>query len=203
METFNAQIKYWEMPRRVRETFARSHLADLLHTAFDREILKTPHGDLLEDFVRALVVSIEPTWVIDEVDRTLVRAEITQAFEALQSCAQAIASNRITPTHTLTVRVSVPAVAADRDGHPRTMLQGRLADALVWAGLKLFSEVPRSLIRACDFEGCSRIYVAIKNQKFCRHHQREAHRQTQRRAEAARRDRQRTTKKTTKNRRGR
>jgi hypothetical protein len=55
--------------------------------------------------------------------------------------------------------------------------------------VKLFSEVPRSLIRTCGFEHCPRVYVAGKNQRYCLRHQADAQRQTQRRAERAFRQR--------------
>jgi hypothetical protein len=85
-------------------------------------------------------------------------------------------------------------LAFDREGRPRWMMRGRLADASVWTVMKLCSEVPRSLIRACAHAECPRVYIAVKNQKFCPTHQRDAARQAQRRAERAFRARQRATK---------
>ena len=116
----------------------------------------------------------------------------------LQGYARAIATTGWYPKpswYQLTVRVSVSAASADRDGRPRIIFRGSLADALVWTALKLFSEVKRSLIRSCGFEGCSRIYVATKNQKFCRDHQAKRRRLAQRRAEQVFRERAKKRKK--------
>src|SRR5438105_12791643 len=99
MDIFNDRSRYWEKSRRVREAFYRQTLADLLHLAFDPQTLKVPDPHFLENLLRELVRMVEPSWVIDEVDRHLVRAEMTQALETLQSYAHAIAENRITLTH--------------------------------------------------------------------------------------------------------
>jgi hypothetical protein len=90
------------------------------------------------------------------------------------------------------VQFYIPDESSDRDGKPRWWLDGRLQDALVWMAVRLFSEVPRSLIRRCALEGCPRVYVAAKNQKYCAKHMAEAQRLVQRRAERAFRARQRT-----------
>jgi len=182
------RMEHWEMSRRLREEYARSRLDELLNFAFDPKVLQFPDAHLLGDLFTGLVGLFEPDWEIDQPEPHAMRAQITKAVEELQSYARAIATTGWYPrasAHHLSVRVSVADASADRDGRPRIMFRGTLADAIIWAGLKLFSEVRRSLVRECGFEGCSRVYVATKNQKFCRDHQGEARRQMQRRAEHA------------------
>jgi len=89
---------------------------------------------------------------------------------------------------------TIEGLTAWAESRPRWNLLGRLPDALLGGSLRLFSEVPRSLIRICALEGCERVYVAAKHQRYCVPHQHEAHLQTQRRAERAFRARQRAKK---------
>jgi hypothetical protein len=222
---FEDRARYWEASRKARESFYRYTLADLLAMVFD--VTETPGGtrppvvelpeDEFVDVVRLIqdrVIAVEAAWApsMDEGAHRLhpsvapplpsdARAQVGEAFATLRKCAQAVAEGRATPMHRLTMRIYIPLPSADRDGRPRWMLRGRLADGIVWMGIKLLTEVDRSLIRACAYTGCSRIFVAFKNQRYCLHHQAEAHRLAQRRAEQAFRARQHATKPKTKKRR--
>ncbi len=207
--TFAGRQRYWEASRRVRETFCRYTLGDLLSMVFD--VTEIPGGprppvaeledDEFEHVVRILqeyVADTEPAWEqgMDESRRLPLaedaRAQVAEAFERIRAIAHDVAAGEATDEVRVTVGISLPArIYQDRAGRPRWVFHGRLADALVWMALSLFSEVPRSLIRRCTFEGCSRIYVASKNQRYCLHHQVLARRQTQRQAERAFRARQR------------
>ncbi|HXG02445.1 MAG TPA: hypothetical protein VNO23_03380 [Candidatus Binatia bacterium] len=195
--------RYWEASRRVRETFARHALADLLRWAHDLadEILAAP-DDELEDFLFSLrerVGAIEPAWApamdaLREAPGASLRRELAEAFVKIRALAHGVATRQASPPTPVTVELSISHPAEDRDGRPRWIVRGRLADALVWTTLKLFAEVPRSLIRPCGMTTCPRVYVGAKNQRYCPSHQREARRQAQRRAERAFRARQRATK---------
>jgi hypothetical protein len=125
----------------------------------------------------------------------ILGAELREAFATIRAAARAIAHGTPTAMIPITVQLQATENVLDHKGRSAFWLEGRVADALVWTTLKLFSEVPRSLIRPCALAGCDRIYVAAKNQRYCHPHQREAHRQAQRRAEHAFRARQRAKKK--------
>jgi hypothetical protein len=199
---------YWEASRRVRETFARHALADVLFWAFAAdEIARMPEAELdsfLDRGILDLVPAAEPAWApamdaLRGAPVAALRGDLAKAFARIRALAHDVATGEPTAMIPMTVRLYAPG-PPDRDGRPRWALDGRLADGIIWMALKLFSEVPRSLIRPCGITGCKRIYVAAKNQKYCVNHQREAHRQAQRRAERAFRARQRTAKPTTKRR---
>ncbi|MGH8695716.1 MAG: hypothetical protein ACREVS_04525 [Burkholderiales bacterium] len=198
LRRFERARPYLEASRRVRETFARAELANVLHWSFALadEILGLSRGEL-DDFlygVRGGVVAVDAAWqpAIHRWPSTTkaLRDELGEAFAKIRAIAHTVASNEPTEPVAVTVELSVAGRVNDDEGRPAWRLRGRLADALVWMALKLFSGVPRSLIRPCGMAGCSTIYVAAKNQRYCPTHQIEAHRQTQRRAERAFRERQ-------------
>jgi hypothetical protein len=179
------QRSYLERSRQVRETFFRYALGDLLHQAFSADEILAMPDDGIDDFlygVRDRVGAVEPAWraAMEELRTTpskRLRGDLAKAFETIRAIAQRVATMQATAMYQPKVRIYLPHPASDRDGKPRLMLDGRLADALVWAALRLFSEVPRFLIRTCALKGCPRVYVAVKHQKFCGHHQKEAQRQ--------------------------
>jgi hypothetical protein len=203
MDRIEKRREYWAASRRVREAFARHELTNVLHWAFGLadEITQGP-DDELEDFLYGLegrLSAVEPAWgpAMEGVRRGPLaefRRELADGFDKIRTLARNVAAGEPTAMIPLTVQLYVPARYSDRDGLPRWMMRGRLADALVWMAVKLFSEVPRSLIRPCGMTGCPRIYVAAKNQRYCPQHQGEARRQTQRRAERAFRASQRAKK---------
>ncbi len=210
MDRFTSWQRHLEASRRVRETFARYTLADVLHWAFSlAKELTEASQDELDSFLYGLgdrVAAVEPAWtpLAEELQHMVVdtvRAELREAFTAIRGIAQDVAKGEQTDWIPVTVQLFVSHPAEDREGRPRWCLHGRLAEALVWMALKLFSEVPRSLIRPCALPGCESVYVASKNQRYCLPHQREAHRQTQRRAERAFRARQRSQRTRTKRKR--
>jgi HAMP domain-containing protein len=190
--------------RRVRQTFARYELGNVLLWAFDAQVPALP-DDQLDEFLyglQSVLRTVEPALatvagVVAAMSRPDIRAELTEAFERIRTLAQDVAAGHPTGTMPVTVDVYLPDRAEDRDGRPRFGLHARLADALVWMAARLFSEVPRSLIRPCAFAGCARVYVAVKNQRFCLPHQREAMLAAQRRAVRAFRTRAAKTRKTT------
>ncbi len=194
---------YWERSRQVRETFARFELGNVLNWAFAQadEVLASPE-DQLEDFlygVRGRISAVEPAWesameALRLLHPDVLRSELGVAFTKIRAIAADVAAKNATDPAHISLVISLSPAQSDRVGHPRWMLTGRLADALVWMALKLFSEVPRSLIRSCAFKECSRIYVATGPQKYCLPHQAEAARLAQRQAEKAFRERQRAEK---------
>lgn len=202
--TFEDRQKYWEASQRVRATYARHELANVLFWAFGAdEIARMPEEEL-ESFLYGVsqgIQAVEPAWApamenLRGASVAGLRSELAKAFARIRQIAQDVATGEPTAMIPMTVRLYAPG-PPDRDGRPRWSLDGRLADGLVWMALKLCSEVPRSLIRRCGIAGgCVRIYVAAKNQQYCPTHQREAHRRTQRRAEKAFRDRQRANQRT-------
>jgi len=191
--------RYWDASRRVRESWARFTLAHVLMWAFDDELPNLPE-DQLEDFLSKAcgqVGFVEPAWkpamdALRDIPATSLRGDLKQAFKQIRAIAKDVASGDTTAMLPMTVRLVLPAVPSDRDGRPAWRLYGRLRDGLIWMAVRLFSEVPRSLIRTCSFEHCPRVYVAGKNQRYCLRHQAEAMRQTQRRAERAFRQRAKT-----------
>jgi hypothetical protein len=202
MDRFTSRQRHLEASRRVRETFARYTLADVLHWAFSLadEITGPDPDEALPSFLYGLagdLRTVEPAWApvaegLPTMPVETVRAELREAFATIRGIAQDVAKGAQTDWIPVTVQLFVSHPSGDREGRPRWHLHGRLRDALVWTALKLFSEVPRSLIRPCALPGCKNVYVASKNQRYCLPHQREAYRQTQRRAERAFRARQRS-----------
>jgi hypothetical protein len=212
MGTFEDRARYWEASRRVRESFYRYTLADLLALVFD--VTEIPGGsrppvaqladDEFEHVVRLLqdrIRAVEPAWEPAMDQQTPLppdaRDQVARAFAAVRESARAVAARQPpfgTLALTMTVKVAV-SVPSESEPRARWTLRGSLADGIAWMGLKLLTEVDRSLIRPCAFEGCSRIYVAGKNQRYCIHHLVVARRQAQRRAERAFRTRQRAKKK--------
>ena len=188
--------KYWEASRRVRESWARFELGNVLFWAFDHELSNLPE-DQLEDFLyhaRVSVVGAEPAWKpamdrLKGVPVTSLRPDLKQAFATIRELARDIATGKGGGIFSMKIQLYVPDQAHDREGRPKWCLDGRLRDGLIWMAVTLFSEVPRSLIRTCGFEHCPRVYVAGKNQRYCLRHQADAQRQTQRRAERAFRQR--------------
>jgi len=188
----------------VREAYARQHLSGVLFWAFaspDRQ----SDEELLERIVPTVVaaMSIESGWgpwepFLREQGVRVVRGEVAQAFATIREIATAVASGEPTPR---LPRLRVVPFLLDQswdhlyDGRPLWGLHARLRDALIWTTLRLFSEVPRSLIRHCAFQDCPRIMVASRNQKHCTDHAKEAARLAHRRAEKAFRARQRKKKK--------
>jgi hypothetical protein len=168
-------------------------LGTLLQWAFSKIITGAPDealGDILP-ILEDRVGVVEPAWkpaiaALRGVPATALRSELTKALQILRTLARDVAQGESTATIPIKrLSLSLSDHHADRDGRPQWRLAGGLADALIWVAMRLFSEVPRSLIRRCSLEGCSRIYVASKNQKFCGAHQVEGARLTQRRAEQA------------------
>jgi hypothetical protein len=198
-----AEHSYLEASRAVRETFARHVLGDVLRWAFEAGAIVTLPEDEIEDFlfsVRDRISTVDPVWApameaLRAVPAAPLRADLDEAFATIRTIAQAVASKASTNPARLTVQIVLPTPSSDRDGKPRWTMRGRLADALIWTALRLFSETPRSLVRTCGIPDCPRIYVGRANQKYCAPHQAEAHRQTQRQAEAAFRARKRGKKK--------
>jgi hypothetical protein len=188
---------HWGRGRAVREAYARHELGNVLGWAFD-ELDRAPAEDL-EVFIPEVcrrVAEVEPSWKpamdgLKGIPETSLRGDLKKAFATIRAIAHNVATGETTGILPVKVGLYLPGKDRDRDGRPAWNLDGRLADALTWAALKLFSEVPRSLIRRCNLEGCSRVYVGVKNQQFCRLHVAEAQRLTQRRAEKAFRARQR------------
>jgi hypothetical protein len=186
------QQNYWEASRRVRESWARFELGNLLFWAFDPEFSTLPE-DRLEDFISALrdrVGAAEPAWkpamdALRGIPVTSLRGDLKQAFATIRELARNVATSQPTGIFRMRVDLFLSTADRDRDGRPAWYLDGRLRDGLVWMAVKLFSEVPRSLIRTCGFAHCPRVYVAGKNQRYCLGHQADAQRQTQRRAERA------------------
>ena len=195
----------------MRVTFARHQLGRILIWAFegfedrpDDELTLAERGRLLDALRQArrriaeAVRAIDPTWApvadsLDTLPLATFRAELREAFETIRRIAHAVAEGRGYVVTPMSVQPSVLGPALDREDRPRWHLHGRPADAVTWSVLKLFAEVPRSLIRACNIPGCPRVFVATKAQRYCEPHQREARRQAQRRAEHAFRARQRAT----------
>jgi hypothetical protein len=180
--------------RRVREAFARVGLTHLLDFAFAEDLPGLREN--IAGFSSAIgrwVSTEAPEWqpamdALREVPVESLRSEITTGFTNIRALAQDVASGS-TRRFSLTVQIYVPPKAADRDGRPGWHLDGGLADALVWVAVKLFAEVPRSLIRRCRL--CPRVFVGGKNQKYCSaRHLAEGQRLVQRKAEKAWRDRQ-------------
>jgi hypothetical protein len=196
MTTPDDRQNYWEASRRVRASWARFELGNVLLWAFDDELPTLPE-DQLEDFLygaRDRVGGAEPAWqsamdALRGVPGDALRGELASAFKKIRAIAKDVATGETTAILRITVGLYLPSKDRDRDGQPAWNLDGRLRDGLVWAAVKLFSEVPRSLIRTCGFAHCPRVYVAGKNQRYCRRHQADAQRQTQRRAERAFRQR--------------
>jgi hypothetical protein len=195
---------------RLPDAVARWHLAWLLDEVLFAEEPIAVRPD--EEVGRLLwrlwepLGAIEPTWAMPEEDwrGPDARAQLTHACGVLRECVEAIARGDPTPRATpMTLRVYLSWRVDFPERRTRWMLEGRLGDAVIWAGFKLLSLVDRSLIRRCDFPGCPRVFVGTKNQRRCRRHQAEARRQTQRRAERAFRARQRQPKTTPKRRRTR
>jgi hypothetical protein len=188
--------QYWEGSRRLRDAFSRHVLADLLEIAYSE--IDTMRDDELRRLVAQLqqhLREVEPGWALTPGHES--RAELRRALETIRAdaaVASAPKSYRLSAepgVYTLTGLAVGLAVdrASDRVA---VRLQGRLAHGVVWIATRLLAAVDRRLVRRCAFEGCARYYVGGRNQKFCRLHQAEAHRQTQRRAEQAFRARQRT-----------
>ena len=209
-----------ERRRQVWESFCRYTLGDLLYNVFEgpEKVLREYGDEEFEDYLRTFLehFTIDKAWSatmdpreplapsFHEPQRAQVtapylprdaRTQVAEAFATLRGCATAVATGQPTPPVPMTLDLYIPPSAADRSGRARWMLRGRLADGIVWMGLKLLTEVDRSLIRMCKRPGCDRVYVATKNQQYCPNHQGEARRQAQRRAERAFRDRQRDKKK--------
>jgi hypothetical protein len=202
--TFEDRMRYLEASRRVRETFARHELANVLMWAFSADEIVGLPEDELESFlygVREGVSAVEPAWKPAMDDLRLVqveslRGDLARAFAKIRVIAKNIATSEPTAGYRVALALHVQGRGSDRDGRPQWTLSGRLADGLVWMALKLFSEVPRSLIRTCGLGKCSRVYVASKNQQYCGPHQMEARRLVQRQAERAFRARKRAKKTT-------
>jgi hypothetical protein len=181
---------YLEASKRVRETFARHELANVLQWAFSADEISAMPEDQLEDYlygVRGRIAAVDPVWTstMDALRRApaaRLRADLAAALAHIRQIASMIASGLPSPMVSVPVRVFVTDQTFDRDGKPRWMMQGRLRDALVWTALRLFSEVPRSLVRTCGIPGCPRVYVAQGPQKYCGPHQMEALRAARRRA---------------------
>jgi len=199
MTTFEDRPNYWEASRRVRETWARFELGNLLFWAFDPEVLTQPEDEFesFVAFVRDRVAGAEPAWrpamdALRGIPVKSLRGDLKEAFKMIRELARDVATNQPTGSFPMRIRLYLFNRPGDREGRPVWHLSGRLRDGLVWTAVKLFSEVPRSLIRPCSFAGCTRVYVAGKNQRYCLGHQAEAARQTQRRAENAHRQRAKT-----------
>src|SRR5262249_36345681 len=149
---FKESPRYWEGSRRVRASFYRHTLADLLALAplfisegksyrmaalGDVELghVELPNDELertireIQDFVRA----VEPAWAMDEhepiPDDAL--AQVVEAFATLQSCARAVTTNQATPMQQIALQVYIPHPAADHQGRTRWVLRGRLADSII------------------------------------------------------------------------
>ena len=186
--------------RVVREAYARQHLSGVLSWAFaDRQ----SDDVLLELIVPTLVHAVqitEPRWepLFLRKRGVRVRGEVEQAFAQIRQIATAVARGETTPRIPPVIHVEAFLLdqSWDEAGRPTWSLHGRFRDALMWTTLRLFSEVPRSLIRRCAFQDCPRIIVASRNQRHCADHAKEAARLAHRRAEKAFRDRQRQKKKT-------
>src|SRR5262245_44373718 len=122
--------------RRVRETWARYELGNVLYWAFAPELPGLPE-DELEDFlygVRSRVGATDPTWqpameLLRGRPVARLRPELTEAFTKIRTIARAIATHQPTAMHRMRVAAWLSAPNADREGHPRWMLSGRLADA--------------------------------------------------------------------------
>ena len=191
--------RHLERSRRIREAFARIALAEVLAWAFlGPEYTVDDEFDSFRYRLRDAVLAIDPEWPMADSIRELplddLRVHLRAAHERIRAIARAVASREPTELMQIPAQIGITGSAGDRDGRPRWFLRCDVADALVWTALKLFSEVPRSLIRPCGLTGCARIYVASRNQRFCHEHQHEARRQTQREAERAWRDRKRAKK---------
>jgi hypothetical protein len=192
MERPGGSESYTDASLRVRAAWARSALVDILYWAFDMPVMDLPDDELADFFVglRERIAFIEPAWA-SQMDTlrhervARVRRELATAYASIRTIAQAVAIGQPTAIMPRPVRLALSERAFDRDGRPRFTRYGRLADALVETTMMLVAEVPRSLIRTCAWADCPRVYVAAKNQKFCPHHQEEAARQAQRRAERA------------------
>jgi hypothetical protein len=180
--------------RRVRQHVAREVLDEVLEWAFVRAeaILAAPADEL--DVFRYRVAHhlrlVAPMWrwIAHEIPAMAiedVRTELGEAFARIRQLAQAIAAHQATPTVVMTVGLFVAHPDTDSDWRARWGALGRLRDGLIWMVFLLLVEVPPSLVRRCVFADCARVYVARKNQKHCPAHQRDAARQTQRRAERA------------------
>jgi hypothetical protein len=191
-------LNYWTAGRRVREPWARAELAHLLalaETVTSVEHAAAPMTDVRRELTRLAASVTETRQALTQLasSTTNVQQELMTACTTIRALAQAVARGEATPPLPLAVQVSLPSQRRDAEGRPRWSLSMSLADALTWMAVKLLAEVPRSLVRPCGFSGCARVYVATRNQRFCPSHQAEARRQTQRRAMAAFRTRQRTT----------
>ncbi len=188
--------------QRAWQTACRSELTTLLGFVFASEPLELDQEDfdwIVGYELRSRIGAIVPAWWRADLTRDPLpqdaRAQVAEAFALLRSCAHQVATGGYTPMVPMAVQIILDATP----GHARARwrLHGRLADGLVWMGLALLSEVDRSLIRLCDYEGCQRVFVGIKNQLRCHEHQAEGRRETQRRAMQAYRKRQRSKKKKT------
>jgi hypothetical protein len=200
METFGDRQSSWQPSQRVRAAVARPQLAEILNWAFTVAdgIMEAPDDTLADllDRLRAILRTWEPIVAPPSALHPDWRSQLRAAFDTIRTIARAIATGHATEIPVqLELLVSPPSL--DRAGRPQCTLRGQRADGVVWTSLRLFSEVPRSLIRRCALAGCDRIYVASKTQKFCLPHQAEARRQVQRKAERAFRARAKKKKATT------
>jgi hypothetical protein len=217
--TYEDRTRYWDASARVKEAMYRHVLADLLSRVFD--VTAIPGGtrpsidkldeEEFEHVVRRLqetVVEVERAWEpamkLNPAGSAAgplpadARAQIRMAFTTLRAAATRLVAGPpavFARPLRLTIGFSLSDQGPER--RARWRLEARLDDALVWMGLRLLTEVDRSLIRRCTFAGCSRVYVALKNQRYCAHHQETARRQTQRRALQAFRARSKKSKTTT------
>jgi hypothetical protein len=166
------------------DTLARGELAVLLACAFDEGLPQVPgrHIGEIVDALRGPLRVIEPglTLPFRGMPTGQVRDELLAALATVREMAHDVTVGRGTGPMRMSVDLSVGE--GDRDGLPTWTLRLRLADALVWSAARLFSMVPRALIRPCLFAGCARVYVGGRNRRFCPGHQHEARRQAQRRA---------------------
>ena len=185
--------------------YARQHLYGVLYWAFaypDRQ----SDEDLLEGMVPTAVEAVAMSMIeSDDWGLALLhfgqnpassqRDELKAAFATIRQIATAVTSGeevRLPPIHAEPVLFGQ---SEDYEGRPAVRFDGRFRDALVWTTVRLFKQVPRSLIRRCAFQKCQHIFVASGNQRHCADHEREAARLVQRRAEKAFRARQRKNKK--------
>ena len=124
-----------------------------------------------------------------------MRGDFTEALTAIRAIARDVAAGtHATDPWTMRIELSLSDRTDDTDDRPSWRLRGRFADAVVWMGLKLFSEVPRSVVRLCGMAHCERVFVGTHNQRYCAKHQDEARRRAAHRAMQAFRARQRTRK---------
>ncbi len=112
-----------------------------------------------------------------------IREEVAEFFRVFHSAATIVASRDADAGQTIPVGVTVSLTV----GAQGLRIGGRLRDGLIWVGLRLLAETPRSLIRRCEFPGGRlRVFCGTKNQTYCVEHRDAARRLTQRRAERVR-----------------